>query len=352
MEKIHQQSPAYMPEYQPEDEIDLFELWSILWQQKILIVVITLLTMMIAVGYLINTRPVYKAEVFFLPPLQQDIQALNLQGMQENTVLSVYEQFLNNVQSRQLRHQFYDKHNLLDWYTKGRDVEALKKQMIFEKKFYEKLKLNLSKTGDKSFVSLSFELNDPAKSAEWLNKYVDVVTSKTTQQLIQGPDVELKRKKINISNKIASKRKIARDRRLDRIVHLQEAFEIAQAADVVNSQVNQAANKLNMMYMRGTKAISREILILNTRKSDDPFIRGLNDLKQELDYLERVKIDEETIHPVRIDQRAVVPATPIKPKKTLVMTIAIVLGGMLGVFSAFIRHAIKKRTKETEQEDG
>ena len=214
------------------------------------------------------------------------------------------------------------------------------------------MKLNLSKTGDKSFVSLSFELNDPAKSAEWLNKYVDVVTSKTTQQLIQGPDVELKRKKINISNKIASKRKIARDRRLDRIVHLQEAFEIAQAADVVNSQVNQAANKLNMMYMRGTKAISREILILNTRKSDDPFIRGLNDLKQELDYLERVKIDEETIHPVRIDQRAVVPATPIKPKKTLVMTIAIVLGGMLGVFSAFIRHAIKKRTKETEQEDG
>ena len=135
MEKIHQQSPAYMPEYQPEDEIDLFELWSILWQQKILIVVITLLTMMIAVGYLISTRPVYKAEVFFLPPLQQDIQALNLQGMQENTVLSVYEQFLNNVQSRQLRHQFYDKHNLLDWYTKGRDVEALKKQMIFEKNF-------------------------------------------------------------------------------------------------------------------------------------------------------------------------------------------------------------------------
>ena len=65
MEKIYQQSPAYMPEYQPEDEIDLFELWSILWQQKILIVVITLLTMMIAVGYLISTRRVYKAEVFF-----------------------------------------------------------------------------------------------------------------------------------------------------------------------------------------------------------------------------------------------------------------------------------------------
>ena len=98
MEKVPQQTPVYAPIYQQEqeDEIDLFELWSILGQQKILIVVITLLTMMIAVGYLISTRPVYKAEVFFLPPLQQDIQALNLQGMQgmqgmqENTVLSVY----------------------------------------------------------------------------------------------------------------------------------------------------------------------------------------------------------------------------------------------------------------------
>ena len=97
MEQSPQKIPSYMPMNQREDEIDLFELWDILWQQKKLIIMVTLLVVMMAVGYLMVTKPVYKAEVFFLPPLQQDVQALNLQGMQgiqgiqgiqKNTVLT------------------------------------------------------------------------------------------------------------------------------------------------------------------------------------------------------------------------------------------------------------------------
>ena len=348
MEQTPQEIPPYMPMYQQEDEIDLFELWGILWQQKKLIFMVTLLVVLIAVGYLMMTKPVYQAEIFFLPPLKQDVQTLNVQGMQKNTVSSVYEHFLNNVQSRHLRQQFYDKYKLLGWYTKDKDVEELKKAKIFEEEFHDKLKIKLPKKGDKSFVSLSFELNDPIKSAEWLNKYVDELVAKTKQQLIQGLYAELKSKKTNISDIIESMRNMAKDRRLDRVVQLQEALEIAKVAGINNSQINQAANELNMEYMRGIKAISREIQILNSRKTDDPFIKGLNDLKQKYSYLESIKLDEDTIHPVRIDQRAVIPAKPIKPKKTLVIAVAIVLGGMIGVFSAFIRHAVKKRLKEIE----
>ncbi|NOR71645.1 MAG: hypothetical protein GQ532_18485 [Methylomarinum sp.] len=348
MEKVPQQIPTYAPMYQQEDEIDLFELWGILWQQKVLIIVVTFITVMMAVAYLMITQPVYKAETFFLPPLQQDVQSLNLQGVKKNTVASVYEQFLNNVQSRQLRQQFYDKHNLLAWYSKDREIEEIKQATVFEKEFYDKLKIKLPKKGDKTFVSFSFELNDPAKAAEWLNKYVDLVIFKTKQQLVQGLYAELKIKKINISDKIASMRKVAENRRLDRVVQLQESLEIAKAAGVHDSQINQAANELNMEYMRGTKVLEREIQLLNSRKLDDPFILGINDLKQEYAYLESAKVNIETIYPVRIDQVAVEPEKPIKPKKILVIAIAIVLGGMIGIFSAFIRHAIKKRRKEID----
>ena len=59
--------------------------------------------------------------------------------------------------------------------------------------------------------------------------------------------------------------------------------------------------------MRGTKAITREIKILNSRKSDDPFIEGINDLKQEYSYLENIEFDDKKIKPARIDQPAMIP---------------------------------------------
>lgn len=46
---------------------------------------------------------------------------------------------------------------------------------------------------------------------------------------------------------------------------------------------------------------------------------------------------------VRIDQVAVEPTSPIKPKKSLIVALGIVLGGMLGVFAALIRSMIRKR---------
>jgi len=66
-------------------------------------------------------------------------------------------------------------------------------------------------------------------------------------------------------------------------------------------------------------------------------------VKQQYAYLEGIKIDAEAIRVVRLDQEAVEPEKPVKPKKFLVISIAILLGGMLGIFTAFIRNAVKKR---------
>jgi len=41
---------------------------------------------------------------------------------------------------------------------------------------------------------------------------------------------------------------------------------------------------------------------------------------------------------VSIDQRAVEPRQPIKPKKALIVALALMLGGMLGVFVALVRN--------------
>lgn len=46
---------------------------------------------------------------------------------------------------------------------------------------------------------------------------------------------------------------------------------------------------------------------------------------------------------VSITAEARAPGAPIKPKKALILALSVVLGGMLGVFAALIRGAIRKR---------
>ena len=60
---------------------------------------------------------------------------------------------------------------------------------------------------------------------------------------------------------------------------------------------------------------------------------------------ENSKINEETFEKKSILKSSLTKKVAIS---AIFIAVAIVLGGMIGVFSAFIRHAVKKRLKEIE----
>ena len=90
-----------------------------------------------------------------------------------------------------------------------------------------------------------------------------------------------------------------------------------------------------------TDALGAEIQVLEKRKSDDPFIKGLRELQEGIDVLKTIHVDIELIRPVRIDSPAVRPESPIKPKKLLILTAGTLLGVMLGLFVALVIPARK-----------
>jgi chain length determinant protein (polysaccharide antigen chain regulator) len=342
--QVQSQVPGYA-----DDEIDLVELWNSLWEQKALIAALTALITSLGVAYALLATPVYKAETFFLPPLQQDVQSLklqnmqNMQNMQNITPDSVYKRFLQNIQSRSLQMEFYKTNGLRDFYAQNQPVKS--ESELFTEEFNKKLALNIPKSKqDSSFVSLSFELPREAnKSALWLNAYVDFVAKKTLNELLTDVNFEIQTGIQNAEDQIQSKRALAKQRREDRIASLKESLRIAQEAGVERPAINQAANDLNMEYMRGQKALMAEIAVLTNRVSDDPFIEGIRDLQEKIAYLKDIKINPESVRVVRVDQIAEVPVSPVKPKKALIVAVAAVLGLMLGVFIALIRQAVKKR---------
>lgn len=95
------------------------------------------------------------------------------------------------------------------------------------------------------------------------------------------------------------------------------------------------------------EALKLNVIIenLKARKDNFPFSDHLRQLKTKLDKLEQmlkqVKLAEFSAY--RLVKPAYLPEESIKPKKQLIIAVAFILGGMLGLFIALIRGAILKR---------
>ena len=95
-----------------DDEIDLIELIRGLWQQKLLIILTTLVVGGAAVAYALLATPVYEAKVFVQPPSQNDIAHLNYGRGGDSelgilTVKDVYDVYVRNLHSESLRRRFF-----------------------------------------------------------------------------------------------------------------------------------------------------------------------------------------------------------------------------------------------------
>ena len=191
----------------------------------------------------------------------------------------------------------------------------------------------------------------------------------------------------NAQDKLNMLKNKARQEREDRIQELDEAIKIAGSLNIEepttlsqlasSGQVTASQMAINAelkngtepLYLRGTRHLQAEKKALVNRKSDDftdPAIREqigqlellrqnreievlkarqndlafimdkIEPLMDEKQNLESLDIDFASMDFVRVDQPAVLPKKPIKPRKALILAVAMVLGGMIGLFIALI----------------
>lgn len=198
-------------------------------------------------------------------------------------------------------------------------------------------------------------------------------------------------KKVQLNDELAALREELKIRRQNRIMQLDEAISIAKSlgikkpatpsslanvtrtsGSVIRTEVNSQKNPL---YFMGTETLNaerealmsrenddftsgriveittalkrlehnRKIEILQARENEDLFLTELAEHRKEISRLKNIEVNMDSLRLVRIDQSAIEPISPIKPKKSLIVALGVVLGGMLGVFAALIRSMIRKR---------
>lgn len=352
------------------DEIDLVELARGLWQQKTIIIVITALIAAIAVTYALTARPVYEAKATVLPPLLSNIAAFNAgrdsvlaenstqasgtrsgpiqAGMKQFTTDDVYAVFTRHLTSQSLRRSFFKSTYLPSLSEAERNAADDK----LWSRFNDLLSIKAPDKQQPNIYEVRIEHSDPDLAAGWANELVARAAAKAKEDMQRNVMSEINTRIRSAERRIASLRSTASQRRQDRIAVLQEALLVAKAVGLVTPQVtagrtsssDELAEFVNgsLTYMRGAKAIEAELQVLEGRVSDDPFIPELRALQEESSFLSHIEIDADNVAVFTLDSAAEVPQTPIKPKKTLIVALGVVLGGMLGVFVALVRLLVRK----------
>jgi chain length determinant protein (polysaccharide antigen chain regulator) len=352
--------PGHHQHYQ-DDEIDLIDIWRLLVKRWHWIAAITLTCTALAVAYALLAPRVYRAEASILPPRLSDVEQLNIPQFNGVSEKDVYGEALKNLRSVSVRRHFFDEHALLES-LKGQIGENAGAQKVFARAFHQRLTVAQGKKERSDFVMVSLEGGDPELITSLLNSFLTMVNGYSVDIFLKDLYTNLGSKKEAIENNIIALRQVARDRRLDRIAELQEALYVAtrlgieRRADVLPSSTSQARNTPGYeiivntvdtpLYLRGVRELQAEIDMLQKRQIDDPFIPSLRAMQEELSRLNQIQVNPDTVKAFRLDQPAVVPGGPIKPKDNLVVALGFVLGLMLGVFAAFMANFIETARRQ------
>jgi chain length determinant protein (polysaccharide antigen chain regulator) len=166
------------------------------------------------------------------------------------------------------------------------------------------------------------------------------------EQLLSNLDYRLQQQITILESSSSAMRKIAQKRREDRIEVLTEAYKTAIILGLHDFLDTESGAPT---YYRGSKALNAEIDILRNRSSDDPFIDELRNLEEMLLKFKSINISDMSVKTYTLDQQALPPKQPIKPKRDLIVTMGGIIGLIGGVFLAFLLNIIQNQKNRSEK---
>ncbi|MDC0951266.1 hypothetical protein OAR81_00820 [Candidatus Pelagibacter sp.] len=343
--------------FDSNNEIDLIELIEIFWNEKIKIVLITIILVVITYGYnqlppkskpqeqlyknLLTINPANTSEFIKFAPLYHQ---LNFSSVQQTDNLKIINQ--------QILQEFLIE--LLDFeelvYVLGNNKSVLEEvsNLTDEEKtikLFNYAKLLTVATPDEQLSGnpkkylISFVWKDPNETKEILDQTIKLVIINLKKNIFNGLEDMLEIKEANMKNED-----------LIRIQFLREQSLIAKELGLEDNQVDNfssSSSQYNLSlninnnniayYLRGYKAIDKEINIIKDRN-----YTGLLSLKNKLKDLK--KSDVEWIkYNVNLLDSKLLPKNISKNLETIPLYLSILFGLIIGLFYAYIYKVIQSR---------
>lgn len=423
-------SPAVQPAV--KDEIDLVELIHSLWEQRLLVGLVTLLVTVAAAAYVFLVTPEYQVQSVLRPAGLQDLDILNSSDVYALTPEQALQRVGAALESFERRLEYFRANPKLFevWRKPGSSVEQSFES--FNGEVFKMLRPDPKKADSLSpYVGIQLTYPAGVNGVALLNGLVEHVIqaerekiSADLQALIRNRlnQIELKMgaarasyeaskkatiaelleadslKRARLQDELKALRQQLKTLRDNRIAQLDEAIRIAKTlgiskpttpsalgeserlsqGSVIRTEVN---NQQIPLYFMGSDALeaernallqrrsddftepriaqiakelqllahNRQIEMLNQREDEDLFLKDLAVWRGEAARLRAFNFEVEKLKLVSVDQVAVEPLQPIKPKTALILALGVILGGMLGLFIALLRNLLLRKPERLNQ---
>jgi len=341
---------------QMDDEIDLFELIEFLWKEKVLIVAITAVITLIGGGVAFSLTPTYEASVKMLPPSKANVAELAkfdiLQSSHSHSQSQSqsFADFLQILKSNQLRKTFLSQEGVKtslfsSEISSQKALSALEKMAVVE----------IPEQGPKTEVSFKFQFKDAALAADYANQLIQLAVDQYRVNIAQTFSSEKDQEVKKLKDQKASLITTHEDRLNTEITKLKEAQQIAEKLNIIEPRESKdqivktkasssvLTEEMRYLYSQGTRALKAEIETISDRKKNLAMFDGLLEIEQQSALLNSVSFDAPKVMPVTIDLAAEAPEQHIKPKRSLIVTLSVIIGGLLGIVFVLIRNAVRNR---------
>ncbi|TQP74573.1 LPS O-antigen chain length determinant protein WzzB [Vibrio cholerae] len=365
------QYPHYA--YPVNDEIDLKELFAALWQGKWLIIIITLLFSVAAIGYALTSQEWWSAKATVSQPQLQGIASYQQAVKRYQPLFDVYQEdgsiivsealdllidpevifkrFIQEFNANGTKRRFMQTNPTFltlqeQMMEQNNDPEVMQK--LYEE-WFERIQASAVDKKANDIFTLSFQSVDKASSLTLLNDYIQFVNQTLNQQLNANLISILTAKYGELAQQEKNLLQQAQLRLHVELERTQYALNIAEAADIKQPVQNLGEQELFAINI-GSRALKAKVDALKSIKDLSVFEPRLAILQSKLSQFDLETLSAETKWSVNgfyyLDQPEQ-PLTRDKPKRALIVVLGALLGGMLGVAIVLVRFAFRSEKERS-----
>jgi len=298
-----------------DDEIDLRELFAVIWQGKWLIIAITTLFAVASVVYAINQPNIYKSEALLAPAEQEgsgglaglagqfgglaSLAGVNLGGGSSNKAQLAIEV----LKSRQFTSDFIQKHNILPDLMAAKTWDMQTNTVVYDSEMYDAQNNKWLREVEAPFK--------PEPSMQEAFKVFSKIISASTDKESGMVTVSVE----HVSPSVAQQWVSWLIEDINKSMKERDVLEAVKSTDFLTQQLEQTkiADIRAVLY----KLVEEQTKTIMFAKVRDEYVFKTIDA-------------------------ALVPEEKFKPKRALICVLGVLLGGMLSVMIVLIRHYAAK----------
>ncbi|EKN4704106.1 LPS O-antigen length regulator [Yersinia ruckeri] len=349
-----------------KDEIDIFELFTIIFRSKLKIILVTLIFLIsgLVVSYILPQK--WTSAAIIVPPSDEQVQVLdkittNLAvldieiGITSDYLLSTFKQ---NFDSQDLREQYLINTDYFKKMMKDSPEDAIERRAVIENIVNNSIG-SINPLQDKSesgneyrYYKLSYSASTAVDARDLLQGYINFVKSTV------NADVNLKiQRAVDLAKGMATDKysldllraKNSHEVKIERLKYASSIADVAGIKKPVYSSGSAISDDPDFPITMGADALNRKLEIEKSITDLATVNADLLNRKLYLDKLNALEIPKVDVVPFKYLQQPTEPTKRDAPKRGLIMVLFALAGLVGSVGFVLVGHFVSERERQEEE---